>query len=221
LVLLTAEPIEGVVDLRHARVDLLRDDAETWPRQLQLDSLSYGALADTPSLKDRLSWLARDPDGYRPQPYEQLAATYRAKGHDEHARTVLVESQNRRRRRREGWREGWRYWPGRAWGRLLWATVGYGYRPWLALIWLVVLVVLGSLAVQFLPDADFVKGAGAPPRSAFLYTVDVLLPFIDLGYAKWIARGAAQTVTFLLVVAGWVLATAVIAAFAGVLRRGD
>ena len=221
LVLLTTEPIEGVVDLRHARVDLLRDDPKTWPRQLRLDSLSYGALADSPSIKDRLSWLARDPDGYRPQPYEQLAATYRAKGHDEHARTVLVESQNRRRRRRKGWREEWRYWPGRAWGRLLWATVGYGYRPWLALIWLVVLVVLGSLAIKFLPDADFMKGAGAPPRNAFLYTVDVLLPFIDLGYAKWIARGAAQTVTFLLVVAGWVLATAVIAAFAGVLRRGD
>jgi hypothetical protein len=226
LVLLTAEPIEGVVDLRHARVDLLRDDPKTWPRQLRLDSLSYGALADPPSVKERLSWLARDPDGYRPQPYEQLAATYRAKGLDEHARTVLVESQNRRRRRREGrrkgWREAWRDWPGRAWGRLLWATVGYGYRPWLALIWLVVLVVLGSLAVKFLlPDADFVEGEGAPTRNAFLYTVDVLLPFIDLGYAKWIATGAAQKVTFLLVVAGWVLATAVIAAFAGVLRRGD
>jgi hypothetical protein len=222
LVLLTAEPIEGVVDLRHARVDLLRDDPKTWPRRLRLDSLSYGALAETPSIKERLGWLARDRDGYRPQPYEQLAATYRAKGHDEYARTVLVESQNRRRRRREGWREGWRYWPGRAWGRLLWATVGYGYRPWLALIWLVVLVVLGSLAVKFLlPDADFVEGEGAPTPNAFLYTVDVLLPFIDLGYAKWMASGAAQTVTFLLVVAGWVLATAVIAAFAGVLRRGD
>jgi hypothetical protein len=42
-----------------------------------------------------------------------------------------------------------------------------------------------------------------------LYTVDVLLlPFIDLGYGKWTAGGAAQTVTVALV-------------YAGVLRRGD
>jgi hypothetical protein len=45
-------------------------------------------------------------------------------------------------------------------------------KPWLALIWLVVLVALGSLAVDFLPDADFVKRMGAPPRNAFLYTGD-------------------------------------------------
>jgi hypothetical protein len=116
---------------------------------------------------------------------------------------------------------GWRGWPGRAWGGLLWATVGYGYRPWLALLWLLALVVGGSLVVDALPDSDFVESSGAPGFNSLLYTVDVLLPFIDLGYGKWVAVGAAQMVTVVLVVLGWVLATAVIAAFAGVLHRGD
>ena len=47
------------------------------------------------------------------------------------------------------------------------------------------------------------------------------LPFIDVGYANWVVAGTAQIVTVVLVVLGWVLATAVITAFAGVLRRGD
>ena len=71
-----------------------------------------------------------------------------------------------------------------------------------------------------LPDEDLVKGSGAPAFNSLLYTVDVLLPFIDLGYGKWVAAGAAQTVTVVQVVLGWVLATPGIAAFAGVLRRG-
>jgi hypothetical protein len=36
----------------------------------------------------RLAWLRRDPDGYLPQPYEQLAAVYRRTGHDWEARRV-------------------------------------------------------------------------------------------------------------------------------------
>jgi hypothetical protein len=39
LVLLTAEPIEGA-DLRHAHIDLLRDDPKTWPQKLKLNGPS-------------------------------------------------------------------------------------------------------------------------------------------------------------------------------------
>jgi hypothetical protein len=91
----------------------------------------------------------------------------------------------------------------------------------LALLWRVALIVGGSIVVGRLPQADFVPGSGAPGFNSLLYTVDVLLPFIDLGYSRWVAVGTAQIVTVVLVVLGWVLATAVIAAFAGVLRRGD
>jgi hypothetical protein len=83
------------------------------------------------------------------------------------------------------------------------------------------LVTVGTLVIMWRPDAELTENAGAPPRNALLYTVDMLLPFVDLGYGKWIPHGAVLTATALLVVLGWVLATAVVAAFAGVLRRGD
>lgn len=51
--------------------------------------------------------------------------------------------------------------------------------------------------------------------------MDVLLPFVGLGYGMWVAYGTIVAVTAVLVVLGRVLATAVVAAFASVLRRGD
>ena len=80
LVLLTAEPIEGA-DLRHAHIDLLRDDPKTWPQKLKLDGLTYGVLEPSGTSEQRRGWLARDAD-YRPQPYEQLASQYRQLGND-------------------------------------------------------------------------------------------------------------------------------------------
>jgi hypothetical protein len=50
----------------------------------------------------------------------------------------------------------------------------------------------------------------------------VLLPFIDLGYSKWVAIGPAQTVTVLLVVFGYALVTLITAAFTtSVIHRGE
>lgn len=88
-------------------------------------------------------------------------------------------------------------------------------------MWLLALILIDTLVITWRPEKELTAGSDAPPRNALLYTVDVLLPFIDLGYGKWIAHGAVLTVTALLVVLGWVLATAVLAAFTGVLRRGD
>jgi hypothetical protein len=37
----------------------------------------------------RLRWITRDPNGYQPQPYEQLAASYNALGQPAEGRDVL------------------------------------------------------------------------------------------------------------------------------------
>jgi hypothetical protein len=103
----------------------------------------------------------------------------------------------------------------------LWGTVGYGYRPWLAIAWLVALTVLGTLVVGTLPRTDFVSSSSGVSFNPLLYTVDMLLPIIDISQNKVIPHGAAVWVTFALVAIGWVPATAVIAAFTNVLRRGD
>jgi len=214
------EEVTGRVSFAFGSVGVWADSVNALDTPVVLDRLQYDAVFPVPpevTAARRVAWLNRDPDGYSPQPYSQLAAVYRTEGHDRAARQVLVASQARRRRQRSGWRG----WAGRTWGGLLWATAGYGYRPWLALLWLAALIVGGALVVDWLPQRDFARASGAPTFNALLYTLDVLLPFIDLGYSKWVAVSAAQVVTVVLVVLGWVLATAVIAAFAGVLRRGD
>jgi hypothetical protein len=121
LILLPAQPPGGLVDLRHAKVGLLRDDPATWPAGLRLDGLTYESIADVNGHDTRLRWLRLDPRGFRPQPYAHLAQVYRAAGRDEDARTVLLAGERHRRDTLSL--------PGRWWGRLQDVTVGYGYRP--------------------------------------------------------------------------------------------
>ncbi len=57
-----------------------------------MDALTYARLEPLPprSTRMRLAWLHESlGDRYMPQPYEQLAAAYRALGHDSEARRVL------------------------------------------------------------------------------------------------------------------------------------
>lgn len=85
---------------------------------------------------ERIGWVSRGPYGYQPQPYEQLADYYRRSGHDDDVRRVLLAKQRHRRTTLSP--------PGRMASRVLDATVGYGYRPWLAAIWLVLLLTIGT-----------------------------------------------------------------------------
>ncbi len=71
--------------------------------------------------------------------------------------------------------------PGKLVDWLLYLTVGYGYRTWLAALWLAALLSLGTQ----LFDSDQMTRAGttAPHFNALGYTLDVLLP-----WATWANR---------------------------------
>ena len=209
--------VEGQLNLAHARATVWCDNEQGRSVPTALRGFRYEALHPEMDAEARIEWLERDPNRYSPQPYSQLAAIYRAEGNDRHARAVLVSSQKRRPRG-----QGWRSWGPRFWGRVLSATVGYGYHSQRALVWLLILAAVGSLAFKFvIPGDTLARPPSTPPHNAFLYVVDVMLPFVDLGYGKLVARGPALAVTAGLVLMGWVLVTAVVAAFAGILRRGD
>jgi hypothetical protein len=203
----------GLVDLRHARVRFLRDAPARWPGSLRIDGLTYEALEPRVPARDRLRWLARDPDGHQPQPYQQLAAHYTAIGQPAQARQVLRESERVQRRTMTPL--------GRAWSLLQDVTVGYGYTPWRAMTWLVVLLVTGSLVYYFAPPPPFRSGSVAVPHfNAVIYTVDLLLPVVDLGQKHaFDPAGAEQWLSYLLVAAGWVLVTTIAAGAARVLSR--
>src|SRR5215831_12226173 len=94
---LCCRKLDGSIHLRAAWVGSWHDKKDTWPRALNLQGFVYDAinvLNVTP--KQRLDWLRRQDDGYRPQPYEQLASVYRRAGHARAARTVAIAKQRAR-----------------------------------------------------------------------------------------------------------------------------
>jgi hypothetical protein len=86
--LIPGVPIQGTVDLSHARIGLLLGDPACWPPTLDLSGLTYQALEPQLPARKRLRWLARHPQGDEPQPYVQLASHYSAMGQLAQARCV-------------------------------------------------------------------------------------------------------------------------------------
>lgn len=208
---LVPEEVRGLVDLSRVRLGALRDSSATWPAELRLDGFGYDHLIPVGPPVDvggRCRWLTLDRQEYRPQPYEQLAEYYRRLGHDDDARRVLLAKERRRRATLHPIE--------RVGGYLLDGLVGYGYRSWLAAIWLSVLVAVGTSVFSAVPP-EAIDPQRRPDFTALVYTVDLLIPigafglrtaFAPVGATVWVADG--------LIAAGWILATALVA---GVSRR--
>lgn len=211
LILRWAAVPAGPVELSFARVGVLRDDPAMWPSQVRLDGLVYETLEPIVDVRERLRLLEKDLDGYRPQPYEQLAAASRRLGHDDEARSVMMAKQ-RRRTAGAGWVTRW-------WGRLQDITVGYGYRPLRAAGWLLLALTIGSIAFGLHPPVklDPVSAKGFEP---VIYTLDVLLPLVELGQQDaFEPDDGFRWLMYALMATGWILATTVAAGIARSLRR--
>lgn len=210
----TAEPIDGTLVMEHSRIGTLSDDSHTWPAAVRLDGMTYESIRFSSHPEDifrRLDWLSRDPAGFRPQPYEQLASYYRSTGRDEMARMVLYAKERERPQRS---------WAARFVGFVLNTTVGYGYRPERAAAWLAMFLTVGSLMFAMEPPAP-VKSDEAPHFNPVLYTLDLLSPIGGFGQREaFDPVGIWQWMAGALVAAGWILATALIAAIGRLYNRG-
>ncbi|SHL83144.1 oxidoreductase [Actinacidiphila paucisporea] len=210
---------EGPVVLSGSKIGKLNDAVGAWPApgRLRMTGFSYDTLtplAEFP-LRERLAWLRAATPEFRPEPYERLAAALRAAGEDAEAREVLLARQRRRRDTLPV--------AGRVWGWLQDITVGYGYRPGRAAVWMGVLWALGALyfALHHAPPAAD-AGGYRPHWSPALYALDLLLPVIDLGQDNaWRESGSAQWVASLLTLLGWMLATTAAAGATRLLRRSS
>ena len=197
----------GEVSLVNAKAASFADDPASWPATIRLRGFVYDDLGnDHTSVRQRLGWLTRNTDGYVPQAYDQLATVYRNAGRDEWARRVAIAKQRKRRS---------------AFNPLSWlwyATVGYGYRTWLAGAWLTVLLAVGTWLFS---RAHMIATVAHPPAfHPFAYTTDVVLPIVGLGQkSAWQPQGPALYWSWALTMAGWILATAVVAGLTGVLKR--
>lgn len=202
----------------HARIGTLVDEPASWPRQTVLDGFVYDALFEVSPVtaRQRLGWLTNNPLGYSPQPYEQLAAVYRRAGRDYDARTIAIAKQRARRRTLNP--------PERLWSLLLDGLVGYGYRTWMAAVWLLGFWLVGwAVFDRAHSHRDMVLAKPTEAHPGFhgaIYSLDTLLPVVDLRQQDvWIPRGAAQWWAWASIVVGWILTTAVIAALTGLLKR--
>uniref|UniRef100_A0AAU1I697 Oxidoreductase n=1 Tax=Streptomyces sp. NBC_00180 TaxID=2903632 RepID=A0AAU1I697_9ACTN len=219
-----ARPPSGTLDLRGAQVSYLHENEFSWPERVELDGFVYGSIktananderqesvGDRESVARRVAWIRSSP-GYNPQPYEQLAAWYRKAGHDDDARRVLLAKQRHRRRALSP--------TARVWGHLLDVTVGYGYRPWLAGVWLLALILLGTLAFGTDSPKPAKPGEGSPFQP-LVYTLDLLIPIGGLGQrTTWYwSNDSLQGLAYLLIAFGWVLTTTVIAGVTRALQK--
>lgn len=227
LLLRPQHPPRGEVDLRHVRCASLDDNALIWDATgvVHLDDFRYDALTAPPAPQDHAALAERlrrlhtaMRSRYAPGPYDQLVTTLRAAGDEEHAARVLQEKQRRSYRATA---ESRRYLGPvvHLWSWVQRATVGYGYRPARALGWLAAFALAGSMwfaTHQLRP----INTDDHPAWNPVLYTLDQLLPIVDLGSDdRWAAAGASQWITTGLIAMGWTLATTVAAGVARVLRR--
>ncbi|MEV8315639.1 membrane-associated oxidoreductase [Streptomyces sp. NPDC059900] len=201
----------GAATLRGSQIDLLRIGLESWPDQVRLDGLTYARLGPHEPAERRLRILERDTDGYIPFAYEQLTAAYRRSGDAAAARTVQLAKERRHRATLPSY--------ARVWGYLQDITVGYGFRPTRAAVWLFSLLLVGTVTYA-LHHPRALKPDEAPDFDPFFYTLDLLLPIIGFGQEQaYAAEGVYQTLSYALIVTGWTLATTIAAGVTRAISR--
>lgn len=210
---------DALLVLWNTEVDALQDRSERdqWPR-LILDGFTYqrlggfaGATADADMLSRRVSWftewLAKDEE-YSPQPYRQLAGFFRTAGDNRKADAILYSGRERERDESVGL--AW-------WGlTLLKYTIGYGlgYRQFWSLYWVAGFVLTGVIVLW---RSDAIRTNGLPWTVACSF--DLLLPVVRLNdrHRDYVQEMAGLGIYYFYVhqIAGWVLASFLIAGLSG------
>ncbi|RJQ83459.1 hypothetical protein D5S17_00380 [Pseudonocardiaceae bacterium YIM PH 21723] len=215
LVLRFGDKPAGRVILSRAKAVSVEDNENLWTATggLDLEDFTYESLVATPDIdiRTRLTWLHRALPAFVPGPYEQLAAMYRDTGDEERAEHVQLAKLQRRHRSQGP--------ASQLWGNVQMWTVGYGYRPWLAVLWLSVFWVGGALwfSEHRLDKLDTDQN---PVWSPWVLSADLLLPIVNLGQdGMWRITGSSQWIAELLTAAGWILASTAAAGATRVLKR--
>lgn len=240
--ILRGATFKGTLNLSHARCGPLEDDKDSWPDKgkLKIDGFEYENFADAESVprtaKERLEWLRLQPmDPFPSGTYDYLARVFKAMGREEDADEVMIGKQ------KDLVQHGRLSWSRRLWKRFLGWTIGYGYRSWLALGWILFLTIVGTCVFWVAyqqgligPSPEkiemfnqFKSGrASYPSFYPWLYSVDLIIPILDLKQeAYWYpivgARGGWLVFVYWLIhqLAGWVLWSLFITGVTGIIQR--
>jgi len=214
----------GGLDFRDSAVGAFYDDpASALPDQdgfVELSGLTYRGVPGHPgvTVAERLAWLARMP-AYAAQPYRQLATAYRAAGHEDESRRVLVAQQRHLDRSLSGWT--------RLRHRLFGLTLKYGYQPARAVALLAAVLAVTVGLFLGLPDGTRTPaGAACVAVDRIGLAVDTSIPLVSTGAADrcQLATGTTSgqrlaAAGWLLTLLGWASATLVVAGYSGWVRR--
>ncbi len=212
------------VSLEGARLELLADGPTSWPSSapISIEDFQYVRLESELSLRDRLTWLRKATGRYSPQPYEHLASCLVAAGRENEARRIRFDKIRRSYESRGVLT--------RSWGKLQEWTVGFGYRPFRAVLIIIALWV-GGAAWFWQGVTPCSRGRNSytglcpvntnnhPAWDPWLYSLDLLVPIIDIGHAKaWDPAGISKMVMIFLIMCGWLFTTTIVAAVTRALR---
>ena len=225
------------VNLRGARVggaflfDPARLEHATDPcRRLAVAGLTYSGVPEQVSARGWLRLLHDGTPDYAAQPYQQLAAGCRALGNERGAREVLMAQRDDELARADT------RWQERLWGKITKVTLGYGYQPWRALLFLagvvaiscVLAVVLGTHGALAQTNDTVAPGQPCTVIQRVSVGLDLNLP-VGTTLARpgcGLPRDAASATAAWLVTVGWVLrvmawvfAALFIAGFTGAVRK--
>ena len=235
-------PDGAKLNLDGAKVGLFMDDEQSWPKpgDLILDGFTYSGLAPPVDATSRLRWLALQPPGLHLQPYRQLAKVLRETGDEPGAIKVLI-AEDDARYMRFGFL-------GALWGGFLKWTIGYGHRPLLALLWSLLVVMVGYIVTRVAKMAGVMRRTypeNAPVATdenyerlyPLLYSLDVFLPFVNLHQEHYWWPNSSQTgelaiggfrlrvrgslvlyYMWMQIMAGWLLSAIFVAGITGLMR---
>ncbi len=204
--LMPAKCLAGRISLRYGKMVELDDKRGVRPDQIDITGLSYETLIPPMDPETRLKWLAKND--YEPQPYDQMARSYRQLGYYDSARKVELAQERRRRETLT---------PGRkAWGYLQDWTIGYGYRTGRAAVLFGLVLLVGAVGFGFFPPEPIDTDKQIQFNSIF-YTLDVLVPIADFGQRDlWNSTFRGEVFKVILAIFGWTL---LITAIAGINRK--
>ncbi len=238
-------PLIGA-SLTGARAGALADDASTWGQRLVLDDFKYRRFAQGAPVDAafRLDWLGRQEplhldEDYRPEPWRRLISVLRRTGRAHGASLVFMQRERHLGRigRIAAEVPAALRWLPRACHRLYGVVAGYGERP-LRLVSAMVLVWLLCGAAYWAANEE---RAIAPTRTTariapdfhpWLYSLDLLLPMVDLRQAReWaplppeaarpddLWRSVTPALTWFESIFGWAAALLLLVAVSGVTDR--
>lgn len=256
--------IKGILCLDYAKVKQLVDSKECWPSKgmLRIEGFEYDSFAgsSTPiSSKDRLEWLSlmpeHEPDDegkkvFFPQPHEQLARVLRQTGKPSDARKILIAKHNRHLEfTKSSEKPNIKKWFSIKWQQFLGLSVAYGYEPWRAIIFLLILWSYGSIIFMYAdrfgtiqpsnprvylntgvePPSDFKNWPERYPFfQAHAYSFDSLIPFVNLHQENyWLPvtshpwGSLVRVYLWVHIIGGWIFATLGAVSLTGIVRKDE